>query len=155
MYQTDNNTEKGCILGIITLLSFILFSFYSYTTYMNCGFLPKTNPTVEGKIRKSSVEKSTFERRGYSIKIEYEYQVGETSYISNTICCGSTANELEKGIIDKYPVGSKVTVYYRKNNPRVSAIEPRIARGQKVMLLFSGFFFFALIGYNFYHTQKN
>lgn len=155
MYQANDNTEKGCILGILTFVSFILFSFYSYTTYMNCGFLPKANPTVEGIIRKSSVEKSTFERRGYSIKIEYEYEVGETSYSSNTVCCGSTANELGKGIIKKYPAGSKVTVYYRKNNPDSSAIEPRIARGQRVMWFFSGFLFFSLFGYSIYHAQKD
>ncbi len=122
---------------------------------MNCGFLPKENPRVEGMIRKSSVEKSTFERRGYSIEIVYDYKVGETSYSSNTVCCGSTANELGKDIVKKYPIGSQVAVYYRKNNPDSSAIEPRIARSQLVMLFFSGFLFFTLIGYSIYHAQKD
>ncbi|MCP3879779.1 MAG: DUF3592 domain-containing protein, partial [Sulfitobacter sp.] len=127
----------------------------SYTTYMNCGFFPKKNPTVEGIVVKSSVDKSEFERRGYSIVVNYEYQVEDKAYKSNTICCGSTANDLTKEITKKYPLGSKVTVYYRDKKPELSVLEPRIGRSNGVLLVSFGFLLLIIIIFNFYHARKN
>jgi len=102
--------------------------YFSYASIVSCGFTPKRNPTVPGVIIKSSIEESEFERRGYTIEVAYAYTVNDKKYISNTICCGSTANELSKDIIKKYPVDSDVTVYYREKNPSLSVIEPRFGR---------------------------
>ena len=116
MHQPTDNTKKGCILTILAFLTFSAFIYSAYSTYLNCGFFPTNNPTTRGIIIKSSIEKSEFERRGYSLEVIYQYFVDNKEYKSSTICCGSSANEFTKDILSKYPVGTYVTVYYRENS---------------------------------------
>ncbi len=109
---------------------------------MYCGFKPKSNPTVEGIVVKSAIEESVFDhRRGYDINVTYEYHVNGQKYLSDRICCGDSSNESPKEIVDKYPVGTKVTVYYRENNHSHSVIEPRLGRSGPVAAYGFGFLF--------------
>ena len=154
MYESTDNMQKGCILTLLTALSFLAFIYFTYSTYMYCGFAPRKNPTVEGEIVKSSIDKSDIERRGYSIDIVYKYMVNGNEYKSNMICCGTTANEFSKEITKKYPVGSKITVYYKGNNPNLAVIEPKIGRGSTVMITVSGLLFSAILFFTLYQAKK-
>ena len=154
MYDTIDETRSGCIMVVLTIFSFIVFSYFSYTNYMYCGVNPKKNPTVEGIIIKSSIEQSRFERRGYSIDVTYEYNVDGHKYLSNRVCCGSTANDFSKEIIEKYPAGSKVTVYYRADKPYLSVIEPRIGRSGVAMISAFGFLFLVTLLGSIFQAKK-
>ena len=142
MNETDDETKRGCALIFLSIFSFLFFLYFSYATYMYCGFTPKSNPTVEGVVVKSAIEKSIIDhRRGYDINVTYEYHVDGKKYLSDRICCGESSNESSKEIVDTYPIGTKVTVYYRENNPRNSVIEPRLGRSGPVLAYGFGFLF--------------
>lgn len=155
MYQTTDPRERGCILFMMAILMLVALIYFSFASIISCGFTPKRNPTVPGVIIKSSIEKSEFERRGYTIEVAYTYTVNDKKYISNTICCGSTANELSKDIIKKYPVDSDVTVYYRGKKPNLSVIEPRFGRTSVVVIFTFSFLFFAIVIGNLYQARKD
>ena len=142
MYQSDDETQKGCVLLFLSFFCFVAFIYFSYSTYMYCGFSPKQNPTVEGVIIKSAIEESNFDRRrGYTIDVTYEYYVNGNKYLSNRICCGTSSNDSSEEIVEKYPVGSEITVYYREKKPNLSVIEPRIGRSAPVNAYAFGFLF--------------
>ena len=124
-----------------------------YSTYMYCGFNPKKNPTAEGIIVKSAIEKSNFERRGYTINVTYEYNVNNKKYLSNRICCSESSNESPEEIVKNYTLKSKVTVYYREKNPNLSVIEPRIGRSGPILAYAFGFLFLATVLLNFKKEQ--
>ena len=155
MYQSYNDIDRGCLLLFISFVSFIAFIYFSYTTFMHCGFHPSKNPTVEGIIVKSAIEKSNFERRrGYKIGVTYEYFVNGKKYLSDMICCGESSNESSRSIINKYPLNSRVTVYYRDKKPYLSVIEPRLGRSGIVMSGMSAFLFISTLMYGISITKK-
>ena len=141
MQTITDNTQKGCILFFLCLISFFTFIYFSFTSFVFCGLSPKDNPTTKGIIVKSSIEKSKIERRGYSINVTYEYYVEGKKYLSSRICCDTSANEFSKDIIEKYPFHSEVTVYYRENKPSFSVIEPRLGRSGFVLAFGFGIIF--------------
>lgn len=119
----------------LTKIMLVIFTWFavlytSYATYMYCGVTPKDNPTVKGKIIKSSMTDATV-GRGVDIDISYEYYVDNERFVSNRICCGSSGYE---EAVYKYPVGKQVTVFYRENKPNLSVIEPEIGRFTKIIL---------------------
>ena len=59
---------------MLVIFTWLAVLYTSYSTYMYCGFTPKDNPTVEGKIIKSSMTDSTV-GRGVTIDLKYEYFV--------------------------------------------------------------------------------
>jgi hypothetical protein len=124
-----------------------------YSTYMYCGFNPKGNPTADGIIVNSAIEKSNFERRGYTINVTYEYHVNNNKYLSNRICCSESSNESPEEILKKYPPKSKVTVYYREKNPNLSVIEPRIGRSGPILAYVFGFLVLATVLLNLKKEQ--
>jgi Protein of unknown function (DUF3592) len=86
-------------------------------------------PSSPGKIVKSRVELST----GRDIAtvepyIQYEYQVGGRQYQCDQIHSGdkifeSISKEETYDLVDRYPVGRDVTVYYNPENPAEAALE--------------------------------
>lgn len=154
MQAITDNTQKGCILTFLGLFTLAAFLYFSYTSYVFCGFNPKDNPTTEGIIIRSSIEKSKIERRGYSIDVTYEYHAEGQKYLSNRICCDTSSNEFSKYIIEKYPVGSKVTVYYRDKEPSLSVIEPRLGRSGSVLAFAFGFLFLGILLLIIFQARK-
>ena len=86
-------------------------------------------PSTAGKIVKSRVELSS----GRDIAtvepvIAYEYQVGGRQYQCDQIHSGdkifeSISKEETYDLVDRYPVGRDVTVYYNPDNPAEAALE--------------------------------
>jgi hypothetical protein len=86
-------------------------------------------PSTKGKIVKSRVELSSGrDMTTVEPKIQYEYQVGGRPYQSDQIHSGdkifeSISKEETYDLVDRYPVGREVTVYYNPNNPAEAALE--------------------------------
>jgi hypothetical protein len=89
----------------------------------------RTWPSTTGKIAKSRVElaggrdMATVEHR-----IIYEYQVGGRQYQCDQIHPGDKFFEMASkeetyDLVDRYPVGRDVTVYYNPDNPAEAALE--------------------------------
>jgi hypothetical protein len=81
-----------------------------------------------GKVVLSRVEVSGGEHTTVSPHVEYDYEVGGVRYRGDRIRAGDryasrSGSKLAYAAIDRYPVGSDVTVYYNPGNPSESAVE--------------------------------
>ena len=91
-------------------------------------------PTVEGTVVSAKVErkKSTSGRRRgssttYKAEVVYDYSVEDTPYSSNRISFGeySSGNPNHaRQIVNRYPQGGEVTVYFKPGQPKISVLEP-------------------------------
>ncbi|MCP3902917.1 MAG: DUF3592 domain-containing protein [Planctomycetes bacterium] len=67
--------------------------------------------------------------RIYEAKIEYDYDVGGSSYRGRTVCIGGELNtsfrERAEARCAKYPVGAKVDVFYDPTEPNAACLERR------------------------------
>lgn len=87
------------------------------------GIRSKKWKSTDGRLIKFIVKSARF----YSIKIEYEYTVDNTTYIGNRISylnpSFSTANELESNTTCNKAKSGFFDVYYCENNPKCSVLK--------------------------------
>lgn len=87
-------------------------------------------PSVEGSITLSEMGTnydSDDDSVTYSAKVLYTYSAGGTERTGSTVAFGdygSSDPTHAGGIVNRYPAGSKVLVYYDPNNPSNSVLEP-------------------------------
>ena len=93
----------------------------------------ETWPTVNGVIFKSKVKSSTSDgSTTYGADISYDYQVNGQAYKGDKVTFGdvstSSSSRAEK-IVDRYPVGKIIGVFYNPNKPETSVLEPGLSGG--------------------------
>ena len=100
-------------------------------------------PTVEGIVVSSEVARvrDSQDNIGFNYKPEvlYEYLVDGVKYSSNNIDFGqpsSSNSSYARKIVNRYPDGKKVIVYYKPSNPDVATLEPGLYISSFVILLF-------------------
>ncbi|MBN1120785.1 MAG: DUF3592 domain-containing protein [Anaerolineae bacterium] len=84
-------------------------------------------PTVEGTIKESEVFEYYTDTAMYQALVSYSYVVDNTRYTGMTVgyeVGGSSNPAPQREIVERYPVGSKVTVYYDPNDPQIAVLEP-------------------------------
>ena len=89
-------------------------------------------PAVDGLITDAQIEKDTdvdedgFSSTTYTPKWQYQYTLGEQTYTSERISFGAVRGygRIKKAQeeLDKYPVNSRVRVYYDSQNPDESVL---------------------------------
>lgn len=109
---------------LFILLAFGLAAFLHGAYY--CLQVSKTDswPYVEGFILESYIEKSRSDGKyRYKAKINYSYEINGNKYQGNRVSFGDvvTKGYAEK-IIEKYPVGQSVNVYYDPNKSSKSTL---------------------------------
>lgn len=97
-------------------------------------------PTAKGTILTSTVElrKSTGNSMLYYPLVEYSFEIAGLRYSGRDIDGTSTGISIEgmaKGVADKYPVGSEVTVYYKPEKPSDCLLDPKPKTMDYVFLL--------------------
>ena len=82
-------------------------------------------------------------RSQYYPVLQYEYAVGAATYQGRRWSFAQPAGTQEsaQAVVDRYPVGKAVTVYYDPKNPSSSVIE-RTMQGVWIILLVGGVFLF-------------
>lgn len=60
-------------------------------------------------------------------RIVYTYKIGNSIFASDRVSFSSEANRAPS-LVDNYPKGKKVTVYYSPDNPSSAVLEPKTAR---------------------------
>lgn len=85
-------------------------------------------PSTHGTVTKSRVQVSGGEYTTVTPHVEYQYDIGGTMYASTRIRAGDaimtkTTAESAYDIVERYPVGAEVVVYYNPDNPAESALE--------------------------------
>jgi hypothetical protein len=90
-------------------------------------------PTAEGVILSAKMESHRGQKGGttYSASMGYDYVVAGSHYDGSRFAIGamSASGQYAQGILDRYPVGKKVQVYYSPGDPQDSVLEPGIHGG--------------------------
>jgi hypothetical protein len=94
-------------------------------------------PTTEGTVVSATVRTSASQPGSgknappngatYHAKISYEYKVDETAYTGTRVAygdCGSSRPSRAHSIVDRYPEGATVKVFYNPEAPAEAVLEP-------------------------------
>jgi hypothetical protein len=83
---------------------------------------------TEGRVISSRVGTyGRVEERSYKAEVVYGYSVGGTNYSSESISAEDNRHSdyfTAAQIVNHYPKGKRVTVYYKPGNPAVTLLEP-------------------------------
>ncbi len=104
-------------------------------------------PTVPGTVEKSNVEYQRGDKGGgtYHAVIRYVYTVGGVKHSGDRVAYGdygSSDSSHAQGVVDEYPKGKAVKVYYLPENPGECLLEPGV-KAQSWFLPGFGLVFFA------------
>lgn len=96
-------------------------------------------PTVEGQILSSSVKAEAGKKGGkvFSAAVNYAYVVNGRSFTCDRVRFGSinTASAVfPNQVVERYPAGSSVTVYYSSSNPSSAVLEPGFQSASGIVL---------------------
>lgn len=89
-------------------------------------------PMTEGVIESAQIQANhSDEGRSYCPKVTYTYHVAGIAYDGTKIAIGqmSSSSDYAQGVLDRYPVGRKVTVHYSPTDPAEAVLEPGIHGG--------------------------
>jgi hypothetical protein len=93
-------------------------------------------PTVEGVIESADMQSQTGGEEGitYSADISYAYQVAGKHYAGQRVAFGarSASSSRAQRVLDRFPVGKKVSVHYSPGDPQLAVLEPGIHGGTGV-----------------------
>jgi len=106
----------------------------------------KSWPTVTGKVVSSSVGTQRGDKGGitYHGEVLYEYVVDGKTLSSHELSFGdygSNDPSHAREVVNKYPVGTVVTVHYSPSNPEKAVLEPGIIGHTYFVPIFGAIFF--------------
>jgi len=95
-------------------------------------------PVTDGIIQSAAMKSHQGSKGGttYSAEVTYTYQVAGTSYTGGKVSIGQMSSSLEyaRGILNRYPVGKKVSVHYAPGDPSDAVLETGIHGGTWICL---------------------
>ncbi|MBI2441031.1 MAG: DUF3592 domain-containing protein [Lentisphaerae bacterium] len=105
-------------------------------------------PATQGRVVASSVEyQDSDEGSGtYHAEVMYDFSVNDTTFSGNRVAYGdygSSNPSHARRIVNRYPKGKSVTVYYLPGNPEECLLEPGL-KGQSWFLPGFGLLFFTV-----------
>ncbi len=105
-------------------------------------------PTTEGQIVASQVgERDGLDGGTYHAEVHYSYGVAGAKYQGKRVAVddsGTNHRGRAEKIVDRYPVGAKVTVFYNPNRPEKAVLEPKTTGGWLLWFVM-GFLFIWII----------
>lgn len=147
-------SKSGILLIILASLAGLFLSIYATNSAVN-AYKSKSWPTAEGTIITSEVVRHS----KYEPRVIYTYSVDTLDFSSEKISLTPTAQYKYKDgaakVTNKYPVNTKVKVYYDPNRFDFALLEPGIKGVHFFMFLLGVIIFLApLIGLR-YSLKKN
>jgi hypothetical protein len=114
-------------------------------------------PTVAGVVTAAGLKKRVSVGTGpdydhhdsFEPVVEYSYQVNERPYAGKRMSTGGAASydrRRAQEILDRFPVGSSVNVFYDPADPAQSALEIKAGSGTALLVMGIVFLVLALIG---------
>ncbi len=129
---------QGIVAGVSLAIGLVLLFMFGLPMYRRAQE-SQTWPTATGTIQASEV--TSFFQKGktkYSPSVSYTYDVNGRSLTSNLIWASggdtSTVKSQQQDVVDKYPVGSTVKVFYDPENPEFAILEPGITSTNYIVL---------------------
>lgn len=112
------------IQKILFIVGVFIVFFGIYYNYI----VSKTSdwPAVEGVIEKSYVDKYYSDGKSrYRAKVSYVFKVSQSEYKGSRVSYGNIVNKkYANKVVEKYPQGEIVKVYYSPTDPSDSVLEP-------------------------------
>ncbi len=106
-------------------------------------------PQAQGVVTSSRLVPGQFKQmKGYRPEIQYRYQVGATEYVGFRRSFNRpplATHAASQSVIDAYPAGKTVAVFYDPKDPAFALLEPGLA-GDMTMLYRMDLFFIAAFG---------
>jgi hypothetical protein len=96
-------------------------------------------PTAPGAVTASALEKSPEGRWRYRAALQYTYRVGGKDYQSNRIFWGGNEGRQKHmtSVVETYPAGCKVRIYYDPKNPAEAVLDPIQNTGSRPVVLYA------------------
>lgn len=96
-------------------------------------------PRASGTVTASAVEKSPEHRRRYRAALQYSYRVGAKDYQSSRIFWGGDEGREKNmvSVVETYPAGGKVRVFYDPKNPAEAVLDPTQNTGSRQVVLYA------------------
>jgi hypothetical protein len=93
---------------------------------------------VEARVLNSEIESShTSDGTSYSEAIEYEYEVDNETFVSDSVNPGADANRTTqtgaRKYVEEYPEGATVEAFYDPEDPSVAFLENKSVLGQSIV----------------------
>jgi hypothetical protein len=95
-------------------------------------------PQAAGIVTASALEKSPQHRRRYTAALQYSYRVGGRDYHGSRVFWGGNEGREKHmaSVVDTYPAGSKVRVFYDPQNPAEAVLDPLQNTGSRQLVLY-------------------
>ncbi|MDD3296429.1 MAG: DUF3592 domain-containing protein [Candidatus Omnitrophica bacterium] len=121
------------IFFLLFAIAGIGIEFFAYSVYKDSQDA-KAWPMTAGRVISSEIHShrshSASSRHSsimYSAGVAFEYSVAGRTYTSKKISlgeCGSSSRSDAQKVVDKYPQGKEIAVYYNPANPGSAMLEP-------------------------------
>ncbi|MHA2250781.1 MAG: DUF3592 domain-containing protein [Candidatus Kariarchaeaceae archaeon] len=113
-------------------------TYFSYPGYRD-GVDSENWPTANGTITESYLEFGGSEGTAVTAHVKYQYSVSGIQYQSDRLYPGDVTESVSQSeaqkIVDKYPQGSQVVVYYKPSDHSYSVLEPGLTTGTIIFLV--------------------
>ena len=152
--QKVNKFARGCFIGFITLFIIAWIGGISYfVKEANDAKDAENWPTTQGEVLESKITSHTSSDSGGSSRsrrrdsnttykpwVLYRYSVEGETLENHTVQMMTSYDSRAEAqeVLDRYPIGSTVSVYYKEEEPSKSLLEPGIsAESQLVITIFT------------------
>ncbi len=145
--------KNGCLATVFPYIFILIGLAILYFGFKNLSAAKESTqwPTAQGKIASSIVTEDTSSSGRnrsssvtYGAAVRYEFTVDSTKYSGNTVSFGNYSSSdpsHAQGIVNAYPTGKTVTIYYKKSDPTQSVLEPGVKTQAYFMPLIGLIFF--------------
>ena len=132
--MSSRGTQLFCSLFIVIGLVVVGVGVWILTKSLRAEHWPVT----DGVIQSAEIKSHQGNKGGttYSAAVTYTFQVAGASYTGNQVAIGqmSASSEYARGILDRYPVGKKISVHYAPGDPADAVLETGIHGGVWICL---------------------
>ena len=96
-------------------------------------------PRAPGTVIASALEKSPQHRRRYIAALQYRYRVGGKDYEATRVFWGGNEGREKHmaSVVETYPAGSSVRVFYDPKNPTEAVLDPIQNTGSRQLVLYA------------------
>lgn len=129
---------------ILASIGFVILSFGA--TNLARDYRSLHWPSTQGIIMSASmtqIRQFGSHKSYFSADVQYDYQVGGVSYTGSQVSFGGFWGRSEshaRQILDRYPKGKQVAVFYAPDKPEAAVLEPQITDRTWTPLAFGVFF---------------
>ena len=123
--KEEKTSLSELAVGVVLFVGAIVGEYFTVGNFLEAQ-AAKSWPTTMGLIKQSEVASEFVGKRKYSVNLLYTYEVNGRSYESNRVRSRgvSPKSSLDaETVVKNFPVGAKVTVYYKPDDHSQSYLE--------------------------------